>query len=111
MSPDEGRTWTNIFVGKINGDEMKVGDTISGKRADVPRRKIQGSGTLTLIVKGSGQVIEFLWKKQSQQVLLLVVPPGVLRRYHVYLYSFLMTPLPVASRSARRATTTTTITT
>jgi hypothetical protein len=52
MSPDKGRTWTNIFVGKINGDEMKVGDTISGKRADVPRRKIQGSGTLTLIVKG-----------------------------------------------------------
>ncbi len=42
MSSDDGKTWTNIFAGKINGD------VISGTWADVPRGKVRGSGTLTL---------------------------------------------------------------
>ena len=49
MSPDEGKTWTNTFVGKINGD------IVSGKWTDVPRGKIvQGVGTLTLKVSTEG---------------------------------------------------------
>jgi len=48
MSPDEGQTWTNAFVGKLSGD------TITGNWADVPRGKVQGSGTLTLKVTNDG---------------------------------------------------------
>lgn len=48
MSPDQGQTWTNAFVGKINGD------TITGNWADVPRGKVQGFGTLTLKVTNEG---------------------------------------------------------
>jgi hypothetical protein len=44
VSPDDGKTWTNIFVGK------KGGDIISGKWADMPRGKVGGVGTLTLKV-------------------------------------------------------------
>jgi hypothetical protein len=42
VSSDDGHEWTNVFVGKVNGD------TINGNWADVPRGHLQGSGTLTL---------------------------------------------------------------
>jgi hypothetical protein len=42
MSPDDGKTWTNAFVGKINGD------IISGKWFAVPRGELGKPGPLTL---------------------------------------------------------------
>jgi hypothetical protein len=48
MSANDGRSWTNAFVGKI------AGDTISGTWVDVPRGKIGGVGGLTLKVSQVG---------------------------------------------------------
>jgi hypothetical protein len=51
MSPDDGKTWANIFVGKYNGD------IISGKWVDMPRGKVGGFGTLTLKVSQEGDIL------------------------------------------------------
>ena len=53
LSPDDGKTWANIFVGKYNGD------IISGTWADVPRGKVGGLGTLTLKVSQEDGFIIF----------------------------------------------------
>lgn len=44
-SPDNGRSWTNVFKGTLNGN------TFSGEWADVAGNN--GSGTLTLRILGS----------------------------------------------------------
>jgi hypothetical protein len=46
MSRDNGRTWTNVFKGSLNGG------IITGQWADVGGRN-HGSGTLTLRVSGT----------------------------------------------------------
>ena len=68
-SANDGKTWTNAFAGKIDGD------IISGTWADVPRGKVGGLGTLTLKVSQVGAKIvmqkiggstfsTFTWEKQ-----------------------------------------------
>jgi hypothetical protein len=44
LSPDDGKSWANVFIGKY-----KI-DRITGIWADVPRGKFAESGTLTLQV-------------------------------------------------------------
>jgi hypothetical protein len=48
LSPDEGKTWTNVFSGKITGD------TIFGNWADVPRGVIQNTGILVIKITDDG---------------------------------------------------------
>jgi hypothetical protein len=45
VSPDDGRTWTNVFHGRLIGDE------IVGEWADLPRGEIRNHGTLFVRVK------------------------------------------------------------
>ncbi len=42
VSSNDGHDWTNVFVGKVNGN------MINGNWADVPRGHSQGTGTLSL---------------------------------------------------------------
>lgn len=55
MSADDGRTWTNVFKG------VRIGDTVIGQWADVPRGGISSGGVLNLSVPQgwNGSVPEF----------------------------------------------------
>lgn len=71
-SEDGGKSYTNVFNGTRNGDQ------ITGFWADVPAGKNMGSGSLTLSVSGTGGNIEirkvketggfaeWIWKKREQ---------------------------------------------
>ncbi len=52
MSPDSGRTYTNVYCGVRNGA------TVSGDWADVPRGIYRGQGSLTIDIVGSGTSAE-----------------------------------------------------
>ena len=53
MSPDDGRTWTNVFHGTRNGN------TVTGTWADVPKGRVAGGGMMTLTVHGVNGVTGF----------------------------------------------------
>ncbi|MEH2416311.1 hypothetical protein [Nostoc sp.] len=55
MSADDGRTWTNVYKG------TRIGDTVIGQWADVPRGGIRSGGVLNLSVPPgwNGSVPEF----------------------------------------------------
>ena len=46
LSRDGGATWSNVFHGQLNGKQF------SGRWADVPQGRIQGSGEITLQILG-----------------------------------------------------------
>jgi hypothetical protein len=47
MSADDGKSWTNTFIG------MTRNDSIFGTWADVPRGAARSSGRMTLIMNGA----------------------------------------------------------
>ena len=71
-SEDGGKSYTNVFNGTRNGDQ------ITGFWADVPAGKNMGSGSLTLSISGTGGNVEIrrvretggfgesIWKKREQ---------------------------------------------
>jgi len=50
MSGDEGRSWTNLFIGTLRND------TIMGDWADTPRGATRNAGRMTLVVHDAGRV-------------------------------------------------------
>jgi hypothetical protein len=54
MSPNDGREWTNLFVGKIRDGK------IDGNWTDVRRGKTLNAGTLNLQILDAGNKISVL---------------------------------------------------
>jgi hypothetical protein len=52
QSADQGRSWTNVFMGSLVGN----GRTIRGRWVDVPRGRERGSGEMTLRIDSAGRL-------------------------------------------------------
>jgi len=49
ISGDGGATWSNVFHGRLNGDQ------ISGRWADVPQGRVQNAGEMTIQILGNNK--------------------------------------------------------